>query len=810
MAVNITEEKLFEDDNIVHLESDIEKVQEASHMYIGYSGARGAFHLSKEGINNAIDECINPNSPGNEISIFLDESENEIIVSDNGRGIPFDKLKIVCTTLQSSGKFKREGVGTTAGQNGVGITVENALSESFEIISYRYGKRASIKFREGKLVQDVKIEDDASVKHGTTVKFIPSKRFLGENCKIDPNDAIAWLEDIICLTPSHITINFSVSRKGKESVMTRKFRNKDGLYTMCKKFAEKPILDPIHILRDMKLTEIVQVRDEKTGEYKPENIQRFIGLEFALTYESSHVAEMKVKSFCNFVTTTDHGEHVNGVRAGIINYFGKQAREALSEKEAKKIEITPNDIVNGLVLCVYLATDMTPEFGGQTKEKLNNQAFFRPLREMTYRGLDEYFKRNPRELKKIVDYIKANAKARYESTKVRNSAIRGESNNLSEHGINLFCPANNKGKNDYRELFIVEGESAFGPAKQGRYSADFQAVFGVRGYGKNVFGVSPDVVLQNKELRDLVTILRCNIGPRFDLSKLHYKKIIIMTDSDADGFFIFSLLCAFFVYHLPKVVEEGYLYKAVAPLYETNDKKKKYVMNKRQYIELFEERIGDNIVLIDPKTNVVMKEEKFKDFLMNNRDYLEELQRASKHYGIHPQIMEFVAVHGEDVNFKTLLKKRFPEITIEDNILEGIHEGRYQILNLDKLLFKKIETLKDLIFDVNKGKIYYRLHEKTKNGYIDRGVMTIGDIMVHCQKFRPAITKRFKGLGELNHDQLGMTTMDPNNRMLIQLTINDLKEELRKMEILHGGAKSRDDRVEFLSNYKLNREDLDN
>jgi DNA gyrase subunit B len=803
------QKKKFKDDKIVHIVSDIAKIQETAQMYIGYSGSRGAFHLGKEGANNAIDECINPESPGNEVHIYLDEAENELTVSDNGRGIPFDDLMIVCTKLQSSGKFKRKGVGNTAGQNGVGITAENALSESFEIISHRYGEKASIKFEQGLLVQDIKIVKDKSDKHGTTVKFKPSKIFLGEECNFNADDIAAWLEDVISMVPDRITIIFTVTRKGKESVATKKFRNKNGMYTVCKRLIEKPALDPIHFLRDMKATEIIQVRNDETGEFEPTEIQRFIGLEVAFTYDSTHTTELKMKSFCNFVVTVDHGEHANGVRTGMLNYFAKQTRESLSEKDSKIIDIIPNDVTNGLGICLYLATDMTPEFGGQAKEKLNSTAFFRPLREMTYRALEEHFKKNQKDLKKIIDYIKANARARLASNKERNSVLRGETNNLGEHEIKFFCPANNKGRNDYREMFIVEGESAFGPTKRGRFSADFQAVFGVRGYGLNAFGKTSDIVLENRELRDLVTVIKCNIGARFDLSKVNYKKIIIMTDGDADGFFIFSLLCAFFAYHLPQVVTSGLLYKAVAPLYQTTDKKKKFVLDKVRYIQLFEERIGDNIRLIDPENNRVMKDKAFQEFLMTNRDYVEELQRAAGHYAISPDLMEFIAIHSEEIGFRNTLKTKYPELDIDDdNILSGIHEGRYQILNLDKLMHDRINGLKHLIFDGNGGKIYYIMHEKTGKEYVDRGIRTIGDILTQCLKFKPAIVKRFKGLGELNHDQLRDTTLDPNNRLLIQLTMDDIEKTLQQFQVLHGPTS--EERKEFLSNYKLNREDLDN
>ena len=791
----------FIDDEIEHKESDIEKIQTKPNMYISYLGRKGTLHLAKELINNAIDECINPNSPGDEIDIYVDETENSVMVSDNGRGFPFDKMEIACTKLQAGSKFYREGVGGTAGENGVGLTAVNALGEYFEIISRRYGETASIKFEKGELVQPLKVKKTGSDKHGTTVKFKPNPYFMDidqEDCQIPTEELMKWLGHIIALVPPKIKITLSVNRKGKESSINKKYQNKDGLYSVCKKLVKKPALDPIHFMKSMKFV-------EKT---KNQEFDRFIGLEVAFTLSSTPNTEMVAESFCNFVHTVEHGVHVDAVRTGIVQYLTKAARDSLSEREAKKIDIVNHDVINSLVLAVYLSTNMQPHFASQTKEKATNPAFFKPLRDMTYRSLEEHFKKNPKDLKKLVDVVKANAKARIEATKVRNSVIRGETTSLDEHEISNFYPANNRGRNSYRELFIIEGESASGTADQARFN-DFQALFALRGVPLNAFGLKLDRVLDNEEFKNLVRVLGCNIGEKFNENDCRYKKIIIMTDSDVDGYRIFSLVCAFFLVHLPELVKKGYLYKAVAPLYRIKDKKKKFVRNKQEYIEVFERRIGDNVRLIDPKTGVVMKDAQLQEFLLRNREYLDELHRVSSHYGIHREIIEFIAIHSGSDNFEKKFKKKFPELTIDsEGVLSGIYEGRYQILTMDKLFTKRLEALKDLIFNVNEGKVYYLVHEKNGNEYIDRGIMSIGGFLSLCQKFQPEIDTRFKGLGELDADELMETTLDPNNRILIKLTVEDMEREMEKFRILHGD--SADERKMLMEHYKISRENLDN
>ena len=804
--------KKFIDDNIDHKESDIEKIQTKPNMYISYLGRRGALHLGKEDINNMIDECINPNSPGNEIDIYLDETENSLSVGDNGRGLPYEKMRLVCEKLQAGSKFRREGSGGSAGENGVGMTAINALSDWFEIISYRYGEKATVRYEKGKLVQDVTIKKVNGDKHGTIVAFKPSPLYMGDDCDIVSDDLYNWLEKISYLLPTDIKINLNIKKKGKESSIQKKFKNKNGLYDYCKKLAKKPIVDPIHFMKSMKVKELVRMSElDKNGKEvrADKEIDRFIGLEVAFTVNSGGV-EMVADSFCNFVNTVENGVHVDAVKTGIQQYLSKQTKDALSEREAKTIDVTFSDVSQGLVLTVFLSTDMQPQFASQTKEKMTSNDFFKPVRDMTHRGLDEFFRKHPKELKKLTDYIKTNAKARIEANKVRNSVIRGESSSLDEHKMKNFTPANNKRKYEYREIYLIEGDSAKGSASQGRFDNDTQALFAFKGVPLNAFKLALNKVLDNAEFRGLVTVLKCNIGERFDITKLWYNKIIIMTDADVDGFRIFSLICAFFLWHLPEIVEAGLLYKAVTPLYKIKDKQKPFVLNKLEYIEVFEKRVSTNLRLIDAENGKVFNNEYMKNFLLNNREYLEELNRVSNHFAVHPTIIEFITIHIEEKDFVKKLKKKFPEINIDsDNVLSGIYEGKYQILILDKIFAKRAMNLRKLIMEVNDGVGYYRVHEiYAKGNFEDRGIMSIGQFLALCQKFQPEIEARYKGLGELQPTELKDNTLDPNNRVLIQLTISDLQRELERFNILHGDNDEL--RKEMMAHFKINREDLDN
>lgn len=404
------------------------------------------------------------------------------------------------------------------------MTATNALCSKYQIISYRNGYKYDLGFVDGVKEYDLKSTKLKTHKHGTTIIMQPSRKYLGQDCDIITDDLIAWLDKLVYLMPKHLKTNLSVKKKGKESIISKKYVNKNGLYDYVNKLCPKGSIDPIHFMKSMKLME--KDRDEE--------IERFLGLEVAFTYDPNSV-EFVCDSFVNMINTIDNGTHVDAVKQAMCQFFIKKAKESLSEREAKKLDIIFNDVTQGLVLSVYLATNMNCQFTGQTKEKAASPEIFKPVRDMTYRALNDYFANNSKELKKIIDRIKVNCKARIESTKVRNSVIKGETNNFEQYLLKGYTPCNNTAKNDYRELLIVEGQSSAGSVSQGRFDNDTQAILGLKGVPLNSYGLNLDRVLQNAEMNTLVRVLGTNIGSKFDISKLYFDKIIIMSDSDSDG-----------------------------------------------------------------------------------------------------------------------------------------------------------------------------------------------------------------------------------------------------------------------------------
>ena len=348
--------------------------------------------------------------------------------------------------------------------------------------------------------------------------------------------------------------------------------------------------------------------------------------------------------------------------------------------------------------------------------------------------------------------------------------------------------------------------SAAGSGRNGR-DPKTQALYPLGGVPLNTFDDKTSVVLNNTSLRELVSILKCNIGDRFDIKKLWYDKIIIMSDEDIDGYKITSLLSAFFIYHMPELVKAGKLYKAMSPLYTVKGKKG-YVKNKKEYVELFERNINSAVTISDAKTGAKLSARELREFLFKNRSYLDELTRTAHHLAAHPKLVEFITYSRKDKNFSKLLKNKFDEITIDGNVVSGVLEGKYQNLLLDHIFDKAVKHLEDLMFGTNKGKLFYSLKEFDGYAHRDKGVFSVGDILTHCQKFLPEVITRFKGLATLSADQLWDTAMDPNTRTLLQLTVGDLEKDLAKFRVIHGSDST--DRKSMMEFFRLDREDIDN
>ena len=805
--------KKFIEETMHVVENDLDKIRTSPLMYISRVGSLGALHLAKECINNNIDECLNVNSPGENIYLYLNEDTNTFTSEDDGRGLPFDKMLDACTKMQSSTKFNRTSNQKSAGQNGCGLKATNALSEYFKLEVYKLGEYAVVEFKDGVQVQDGTVKPCKDKKrHGTIVTFKPSEKFMGK-CQMKGDDLLFWLNNIKHFLDKDITIELEIERKGK----TQRYefsRSKNGIGDLVSEMSPK---NHTAIYRGIGTTKIDEdVRIVKTGgKVEDRVIKRDIDLEFAFALNVD-MLEMKTRSFCNFVHTVDEGDHTNAVVTAICEYLSRKTRDILTEKEKEKFNILYNDITNSLVLALTVSTSMDPGFTGQTKEKIENNKMIKPLKDIVRSQLTVFFENNPKDLKSYTNLIKANAKARYESTKAKQAVIKREVGAVADHSIPNYFPANKKGKKDYRELFIFEGLSVKSNGTQAR-DADYQAMYTMRGVPGEAYTMdSNDVYTKNETFKNLTRAINAGIGDNFDVSKCRFDKVIITSDADVDGFFIFSLLGGFFLKHMTDLIYDGRLYLSVPPLYKIKDKKTPFITDKEQYQSVYFRNVVDKYIIQEDGGKELNKKE-LLEFLKLNQYYLDELTRCSNHYSANPTLIEYVIKYKDDKNFKKNMAKKFPEIKIEfdkDNkmntIIEGIYEGAYQIFTIDNLFNRKTQDLKDLM-DKNDS-MYYKVVEKYKDGQKEfRGKLSIGEFLDLTNKLQPGIELRYKGLGELSSDDMWMNVMNPEKRTLIQLTISDIKEACKMYDTLHGKGKANsDNRREMTEAFEIRKDMLDN
>ena len=771
----------FKDDDIRVIEDDLERLRERTTVYISYKGDKGALHLCKELINNAIDEAMSPKSPCKNIQIVFNEKENRLTVSDDGRGIPFQHIIDVVTKLQSSSNFgkTKEGaeVSLKAGENGIGLTATNALSEFLTIIVTREGKRGTFNFVDGRLQGEPIYEQADPNEHGTTAIFVPSEKYLGP-CHIKEADLFSWLSLISHFVPSSKTIYYTpIKKKGVEK-KTIKLKYANGPVKLLESNMKKPLLST-------------------TMNFKSANPN----VQVCFNYDEADSTDgYNTISFCNWVNTIQHGEHVSGAKTGYCQAMMKIVPTYMTENEKKKWNITFEDIRLGLCTEIFLFHN-DPQFTGQTKECVGNREIFKDVRDAVYKATMAYMKDNAAEAKKISNYIKKNARARLEVSKIRKSDYKAM-DSFEESVMSGYSPAIGKG---YKELYIVEGDSAKGGVT-GVRDAMTQAVFKIKGNPKNTYGIKLAEVLQNAEFKTLIKIIGTGIGKDFNLAQSKFDKIIIFVDSDIDGFNMTSLLSTFFLCFMPELVKAGMLYKAKAPLYILKDSKNKYILSKVEYYKIFADKVVENTTLIDSKGKKLSNEDMYT-LIDSNKDYLLELEPLTQYFYTNPELIEFTLLYAPSPKFNYVLKKRFPELTYDEatNVIQGSIDGVYQYLVADQAFFDKCERLTKLIKDVNKSDIYYTMES---NGY--KSLTSLGMFFKNTKKYLPEIEDRIKGLGELDGEVMWETTLNPANRELIRLTIDDLERDLNTVKVLHGPDSKLRKAFMIDNNHKFNRDDLDN
>lgn len=548
----------------IHVLEGLEAVRKRPSMYIGSISGRGLHHLVYEVVDNSIDEALAGYCNNIEITIHQD---NSITVRDNGRGIPVDMMKkegkpaveVIMTVLHAGGKFGDGGYKVSGGLHGVGVTCVNALSEQMDVEVRRDGKTYGIEFARGKTTRPL-YEKGAASDTGTTVHFKPDSTIFTE--LVYSYDILRLRIRELAFLNKGIKITLSDERSGKSET----FHFEGGIIEFVRFVDENK--DKIH-------PEPIYIEGEKDS-----NIVE-VAMQYCDTYSEN------IFTYVNNINTEEGGTHLSGFKKALTRTINDYARKNNLLKDADD-NLSGDDVREGLTAVISIKV-REPQFEGQTKTKLGNSEIMPIVDNLVSEALGDFFEETPAIAKKIVEKSIISARARMAARKARELTRRKSALEVSSlPGKLADCQSRDAAET---EIYLVEGDSAGGSAKQGR-DRKFQAILPLRGKILNVEKARLDKILSSKEIRNMITAFGCGIGDDFDLSKARYGKIIIMTDADVDGAHIRTLLLTFFYRYMQPLVKEGHVFIAQPPLYLVRKGQKHYYAYSDEELQRLLDEVG--------------------------------------------------------------------------------------------------------------------------------------------------------------------------------------------------------------------------
>jgi DNA gyrase subunit B len=746
----------------------LEPVRLRPGMYIGSTGARGLHHLVFEVVDNAVDEALAGRADTIEVTIHPD---NAVTVVDNGSGIPIDvmpeqglpALTVVLTKLHAGGKFGGDGTPykVSGGLHGVGVSVVNALSEWLTAEVHRDGKIWRQEFARGEPTTELK-KVGVAKDTGTTITFLPDGEIFKEELEWSAETLVQRLRETAFLTKG-LRIILVDEREGDER---HEFHYEGGIRDFVG-YVNKT-KEPVH-------KGIVYFE----GETEQGRV------EVAMQWNASYVES--VFSFANNINTTEGGSHLSGFKGALTRTLNDYARAKGLLKE-KEENLEGEDVREGLaaVLSVKLRD---PQFEGQTKTKLGNP-WVRGLVEQTVnQRLADFLEENPGEAKRIIDKAVSAARARQAARKARELTRRKSALETSSlPGKLADCQISDP---ESAELFLVEGNSAGGSAVDAR-DRTFQAILPLRGKVINSEKNRINKVLSNTEIQSMITAIGTGIGDEFDISKLRYHRVIVMTDADVDGSHIRTLILTFLYRQMPELVDRGHVYIAVPPLYAVRiGGREQYVEKESQFEDLLvRERIKDAEVTDRGGTTQRLTEARYGRFSRALHEFEGWASRLRADFGSGPA--NFVIEHrlveteagaaGEVENALSGLAPNGYELSVVETTPEG---ARVRVVERETSSATHVLLPTELLTSpvyVNLRKTYARLVEivgpppfELALGKKSARAKTFDELRAQALELAKDGLKprRFKGLGEMDPEELAQTTMDPARRMLIRVEVED-------------------------------------
>jgi DNA gyrase subunit B len=758
----------------------LEPVRLRPGMYIGSTGPRGLHHLVYEVVDNAVDEALAGRNDYVEVILHPD---NSVTVTDRGAGIPVDliedqglsALTVVLTKLHAGGKFGGDGYKVSGGLHGVGVSVVNALSERLVAEVKRDGKLHRQAFERGVPLGDVEVVgavDEGDT--GTTISFLPDSEIFEE---VDFSQAtlLQRLRETAFLTRG-LRIVLLDEREGEDR---HEFHYEGGI---------RDFVAYVNEAKESVHKHVVYFESENEDGH----------VEVAMQWNTSYVES--VFSFANNINTHEGGTHLSGFRAALTGTLNRYARDKGLLKE-KEDNLEGEDVREGLAAVISVKLS-NPQFEGQTKTKLGNPPIESLVKTAVNGKLAEFLEENPQDARQIITKAVSAARARQAARKARELTRRKSAlENSSLPGKLADCSIKDP---ESAELFIVEGDSAGGSAKMGR-DRTYQAILPLRGKIINSEKNRINKVLSNNEIQAMITAIGTGIGDEFDIAKLRYHRVIVMTDADVDGSHIRTLILTFLYRQMPELIDRGHVFIAVPPLYKVKLGNQEFYFEKDAQLEelLVRERVGELEITSRDGQAVKLTEARWKRFSGALAEFEGWLARLRADYGA--AAADFVITHR-------IVEDDIASIAELGKAIDAAPDNGYALSVLDSsdgsLDVKVVETETSSATHVkvpaelfaspiyaNLRKAYAKLLEiagpppfTLAHGKKRRLAETFGSLRHEALDLgkEGLQLSRFKGLGEMNEEQLWETTMDPARRLLVRVDVEDASAADRIFSTLMG------------------------
>jgi DNA gyrase subunit B len=795
--------KKYDADSIQVLEG-LEAVRKRPGMYIGDTGIRGYHHLVYEIVDNAVDEALAGHCSNIKINIHNDES---ITIQDNGRGIPVAKhksgksaMEVVFTVLHAGGKFDKDTYKVSGGLHGVGASVVNALSTFCNVEVHRDGRIWTQKYETGKPTTDL-VDAGATDITGTKVTFKADRTiFKGEGLAFNFETLSNRFREMAFLNAG---LHFELTDERADSEKKADFQFSDGI---------KEFINHINGNKKTLHNDVVYFSGNKEG----------VDVEIAMQWNDSYSEQ--IYTYCNNINTHEGGTHLVGFRGALTRTTNSYAQNKNLLKNLKA-NLDGDDIREGLAAVVSVKVP-EPQFEGQTKTKLGNNEVKGIVEALVNEKLADWFDRNPGSSKAIVGKCVDSARARLAARKARELTRRKSA--LDSHSLPGKMADCQEKDPSLCEIYLVEGDSAGGSAKQAR-DRRTQAVLPLRGKILNVEKARFDKMLSNEEIKMMISAFGAGIGKNdMNPDKVRYHKIIIMTDADVDGSHIRTLLLTFFFRQMPEIVERGYVYIAQPPLYRYKKGKEEVYLKDEKHLTEF--LLDNTLTNLSVEGYATPTDPKFREFIMNALKF-SNLLKAHNHT-MEPDLIKYML--RENIAVKDLLSgKDNCEKLIEGLKAKISEEEHYNVTDIELISYSNEEVTfrtsrfghyQDNVLNAKKAEaadwqevwqLWAKLNEVLSLPIVinnDKSQVTFYDYGSFYEYFmelgrKGAYIQRYKGLGEMNPEQLWETTLNPANRHLLQVTIDDAIAADEIFSVLMG--ESVEPRKNFISDNALSVKELD-